>query len=146
MPTVEKKMIAENNFCVLSTCSNRLPNSSLMQYLCDDSYTQLFMLTLEGSIKQLNIAANPNVSLLIDSRASRSATPIQALTVYGTAEFIQDAEKIKEIVSLLVKQNGELEKIATDSRCMVIQVHAENFLFLDGINESSYTTSERKIE
>jgi len=139
MPTVEKKMIAENNFCVLSTCSNRLPNSSLMQYIYDSSCTQLFMLTLEGSVKQLNIAANPNVSLLIDSRASRSVTPIQALTVYGTAEFIQDANKIKEIVPLLVKQNGELEKIATDRRCMVIQVHAENFLFLDGINESSYT-------
>ena len=132
-------MIAENNFCVLATCSNHLPNSSLMQYICNESCTQLFMLTLKGSVKQLNIAANPNVSLLIDNRAARSNAHIQALTVYGTAEFIQEAEKIKEIVQLLVEQNGELGKIAADSQLMVIRVRAEKFLLLDGVNDKSYT-------
>ncbi|CZQ99474.1 pyridoxamine 5'-phosphate oxidase [Trichococcus palustris] len=139
MPTIEKKMIAENNFCVLATCSNYLPNSSLMQYICDESCTQLFMLTLKGSVKQLNIAANPHVSLLIDNRAARSNAPIQALTVYGTAEFVQDAKKIKEIGQLLVEQNGDLGKIASDNQLMVIRVRAEKFLLLDGVNDKSYT-------
>lgn len=139
MPTVEKKMIAENNICVLATCSNHLPNSSLMQYICDDSCTRLFMLTLKGSVKQVNIAANPNVSLLIDNRTSRLNAPIQALTVYGTAGFVQEPEKIQEIVQLLVEQNGELDKIAADSQLMVIQVRAEKFLLLDGVNDKSYT-------
>jgi nitroimidazol reductase NimA-like FMN-containing flavoprotein (pyridoxamine 5'-phosphate oxidase superfamily) len=111
-----------------------------MQYICDDSRTKLFMLTLKGSLKQQSIEKNPRVSLLIDTRdhISRKKEPIKSLTVYGKAEFIQDAQRKKELISQLVKENDNLKVLAGDSNCLVIQVSAEKFLLLDGVNKSTY--------
>jgi hypothetical protein len=49
------------------------------------------MLTLKGSSKQTNIASNPQVIILIDTRkdSQRSGLPILALTGYGNAEYVQ---------------------------------------------------------
>jgi nitroimidazol reductase NimA-like FMN-containing flavoprotein (pyridoxamine 5'-phosphate oxidase superfamily) len=138
--SIAKKMISQNNLCVLSTCGNGLPNSSLMQYICDDSCTKLFMLTLKGSQKQQSIEKNPRVSLLIDTRVdiTRNKEPIKSLTVYGQADFIQDAPRKKDLISQLVQKNNNLQVLAGDSNCLVIQVSAEKLLLLDGVDKSTY--------
>ena len=140
MITTAKNMIADNNLCVLSTCGDGQPNSSLMQYICDASCTKLFMLTLKGSQKQQNIKKNQRVSLLIDTRAdaARHQEPLKALTVYGQAEFIQDAPRKNELISQLVQKNSDLQVLAGDSNCLVIQVSAEKLLLLDGVDKSTY--------
>jgi nitroimidazol reductase NimA-like FMN-containing flavoprotein (pyridoxamine 5'-phosphate oxidase superfamily) len=140
MISVAKSMIADNNFCVLSTCGDGQPNSSLMQYTCDDGCTKLFMLTLQGSRKQQNIEKNPRVSLLIDTRADlkRNQEPVKSLTVYGRAEFIQAAPRKNELISQLVQKNNDLQVLAGDSNCLVIQVSAEKLLLLDGVDKSTY--------
>jgi nitroimidazol reductase NimA-like FMN-containing flavoprotein (pyridoxamine 5'-phosphate oxidase superfamily) len=139
MISIAKKMISENNLCVLSTCSDGLPNTSLMQYICDESCTKLFMLTLKGSQKQLNIEKNPRVSLLIDTRADikRNNEPIKSLTVYGQAGFIRDARRKKELIGQLVQKNSNLQVLAGNSNCLVIQVSAEKLLLLDGVDKST---------
>jgi nitroimidazol reductase NimA-like FMN-containing flavoprotein (pyridoxamine 5'-phosphate oxidase superfamily) len=140
MISIAKNMIADNNLCVLSTCGDVQPNSSLMQYICDDSCTKLFMLTLRESQKQQSIEKNPRVSLLIDTRtdATRDQEPIKSLTVYGQAEFIQDTPRKNELISRLVQKNNNLQVLAGDSNCLVIQVSAEKLLLLDGVAKSTY--------
>ncbi len=140
MITTAKKMISDNNLCVLSTCGAGQPNSSLMQYISDDSCTKLFMLTLKGSQKQQNIEKNPRVSLLIDTRtdAMQNNEPIKSLTVYGRAEFIQDGPRKNELISELVQKYKNLQALAGDSNCLVIQVSAEKLLLLDGVDNSTY--------
>lgn len=140
MISIAKSMISDNSLCVLSTCRDGQPNTSLMQYICDDSCTKLFMLTLKGSQKQQSIEKNPRVSLLIDTRAdtTRNKEPVKSLTVYGQAEFIQDAPRKKELISQLVQKNNNLQALARDSNCLVIQVSAEKFLLLDGVDKSTY--------
>lgn len=140
MISIANNMIADNNLCVLSTCGDGQPNTSLMQYICDNSCTKLFMLTLKGSQKQQSIEKNPRVSLLIDTRAdiTRNKEPIKSLTVYGQAEFIRDAPRKNELISQLVQKNNNLQVLAGDSNCLVIQVSAEKLLLLDGVDKSTY--------
>jgi nitroimidazol reductase NimA-like FMN-containing flavoprotein (pyridoxamine 5'-phosphate oxidase superfamily) len=140
MISTAKNMISDNNLCVLSTCGDGRPNSSLMQYICDESCTKLFMLTLKGSQKQQSIEKNPRVSLLIDTRADarRNKEPIKSLTVYGQAEFVLDAPRKNELISQLVRKNNNLQVLAGDSNCLVIQVSAEKLLLLDGVDKSTY--------
>ena len=140
MLSIAKNMISDNYLCVLSTCGDGQPNSSLMQYITDDSCTKLFMLTLKGSQKQQNIEKNPRVSLLIDTRANPAGQqePIKSLTVYGRAEFIRDAPGKNELISRLVQKNNNLQVLAGDSNCLVIQVSAEKLLLLDGVDKSTY--------
>lgn len=135
-----KNMILENNLCVLSTCNNDLPNSSLMQYICNENCTKIYVITLKDSTKYQNIERNPRVSLLIDTRDSISSKtePIKSLTVYGKAEAIEDYESFKNILNMIVKKHKNLTQISENVNCMVIEIRAEKFLLLDGVNESRY--------
>ena len=139
MLTIAQKMLEENNLCVLATCSNDSPNSSLMHYLYDGSSMNIFMLSLRGSVKHNNITANPQVSLLIDTRVNVSQTgmPVMALTVYGKAVFIQDPQRHQTVVDQMAGRYKSLAKLASDSRCLVIQVQMEKMLLLDGVNDKS---------
>ena len=139
MLTTAQKMLEENNLCVLATCSNNLPNSSLMHYIYDSAGKNIFMLTLRGSMKHINIAANPQVSLLIDTRMDllKLALPVMALTVYGKAGFVQDPQKHQALVDQLAARFDSLAKLAGDSQCLVIQVQMEKMLLLDGVNDKS---------
>ena len=126
-------MLEENNLCVLATCSNNLPNSSLMHYIYDGIGMNIFMLTLRGSVKHNNISANPQVSLLIDTRTDlpQPGFIVMALTVYGKAGFVQDPQRRQALVDQLVARYGSLAKLAGDSQCLVIQVKMEKMLLLD---------------
>jgi len=137
MLMIIQKMLEENHLCVLATCSNNSPNSSLMHYIYDGISMNIFMITLAGSLKYNNIIANPQVSLLIDTRMdlSQPGIPVMALTVYGKAGFVQDPQRHRELVGQLVDRFGTLAKLAGDSRCLVIQVQMERMLLLDGVSD-----------
>ena len=132
-----RKMLKENNLCVLATCNDNLPNSSLMQYLFDDISIKIFMLTLSGSMKFDNITANPQVSLLIDTRSdvNHEGSPVMALTVYGKATIVTDPQKQQALIEQLVDRNSNLTILARDSRCLVIQMKIEKMLLLDGVSD-----------
>lgn len=134
-----RKMLQDNNLCVLATCNDNLPNSSLMQYIYDDMSMNIFMLTLSGSVKYDNIIANPQVSLLIDNRSNvkQVRLPIMALTVYGKATIVTDSQKQQALIDQLVDKNSNLTILARDVHCSVIQIKIEKMLLLDGVNEKS---------
>lgn len=139
MLTIAQKMLMDNNLCVLATCSDNFPNSSLMHYIYDDIGKNIYMLSQRGSVKYNNIKANPQVSLLIDTRTDlpQPGLPIKALTVYGKAGFVQDQPKHQALVDQLIAKYASLAKLAGDSKCAVIQVQMEEMLLLDGINSLS---------
>jgi nitroimidazol reductase NimA-like FMN-containing flavoprotein (pyridoxamine 5'-phosphate oxidase superfamily) len=133
-----EKMILENNLCVLSTCRNNIPNSSLMNYIADENYRELYMITLKGSTKYLNIKINPMVSLLIDTRnyLLNESEEIKALTVYGKAKLIVDKNEREANIKLLTRKYNHLVHLAGKVDVCVIQVTVESFLLLNGVNDS----------
>ena len=139
MMKIASKLLKENNLCVLATCSDQLPNSSLMQYVYDEINMSIFMLTLSGSVKYNNITANSQVSLLIDTRSDVKAVglPVMALKVYGKAKIVTDLQRHQVLVDQLVAKFSNLTILAGDSRCLVIQIEIERMLLLDGVNDQS---------
>ncbi len=140
MINTAKKIISENKICVLATCYNDLPNTSLMKYICDESCFKIYMLTLKGSSKYQNIERNPRVSLLIDTRESRSngEGQIQALTIYGKANLIENSDWCKSITNDLVKKFVDLTPLSENENCVVIEVCADSLLLLDSVDQSTY--------
>ncbi len=135
MMTIARKILRENNLCVLATCNDNLPNCSLMQYLYDDSSMSIYMLTLSESVKYKNILANPQVSLLIDTRTDVKSMelPVMALTLYGKATTVSDPQMQQSFIDQMVNKYSNLAVLAGDNRCLVIQIHIENMLLLDGV-------------
>ena len=99
----------------------------------------VFMLTLKGSSKQINITSNPQVSILIDTRidSQQSGLPIKALTVYGKAEFVNNSQRHLALVDEMADKFPTLAELAGDNRCLVIQMRIEKMLLLDGIIDQS---------
>lgn len=137
-----KSMVADNNFCVLSTCKDNLTNSSLMLYLSSDTQDKLYMVTLKGSLKYTNICENPEVSLLIDTREQvlEAQGSVKALTVYGKASILQDPSFHEEILKKLTKKHPTLRDLTRLEEASVLEVQVEKFLYLDGVNSPQYFT------
>ena len=131
-------MLMDNNLCVLATCSENKPNSSLMKYTCNNDASEMYMLTLKGSSKYKNILSNPEVSLLVDTR--NNSNGIRALTIYGKASLPEDVTSRQVVISELVLKNPDLAVFAGNPEVCLIAVKIESFLLLDGLIESSYFT------
>jgi len=134
-------MIRENNFCVLSTCRDDLPNSSLMKYICNEMVNEIYMLAIKGSNKYFNIVSNPHVSFLVDTRSEsqENAELIQALTVYGDANIIEDEVMSKLLKERLVAANPNLAVLADNQESCVIKVKINSVLMLNSISESRFS-------
>lgn len=139
MLTTAENMLGRSDFCVLATCSRDLPNSSLMHFLYDTSDKTIYMLTLRGSVKDDNITANPQVSLLVDTRmdVQQQGQPVAALTVYGKARFVEGAEARRAKITELLDKYPDLAPIAGNDQCLVMQVQVEKMMLLDGVNDQS---------
>jgi len=136
-----KEMIRENNFCVLSTCRDDIPNSSLMKYVCNEMVNEIYMLAIKESNKYLNIVSNPHVSFLVDTRSESQENEaiIQALTVYGDAAIIEDEVMSKLIKERLVEANPNLAVLANNKESCVIKVKINSMLMLNNVSESRFS-------
>ena len=85
-----KDLIKRKDMCVLATAFDNKPHCSLMAYVTDDDCGAIYMVTGRETTKYRNISANPQVSLLIDTREEHpgdSRPKAQALTVSGVFDF-----------------------------------------------------------
>ena len=140
MEKIAREMIEEGTLCVLSTSYGDEPNTSLMQYISNESANKIYMVTLESSTKFHNLIMNPRVSLLIDTRDKLSSEEehIKSLIVYGKVKIIDDAETKDDILKRLVRKHRNLIPISENKDCRVIEVCAEEMVLLNGVDEAKY--------
>jgi len=137
MKSILIDILLNNNLCVLSTCKNNIPNSSLMQYICDSRCTKIYMLTLKESTKYDNIINNSNVSLLIDTRIHNNKQQIQAATLYGEASILDDKSVSKNIIGQLSNKHESLLNLASDINVCVVEITIKSALLLENVDKSS---------
>ena len=140
MEKIAQKMIGEGTLCVLSTCFEDDPNTSLMQYISNETCNKIYMITLESSTKYHNLIRNPRVSLLIDTRDKLSSEDelIKSLILYGNGKIIDDAETENDILKRFVIKHRNLIPLTENKDCRIIEVSAEKMLLLNGVDEAQY--------
>ena len=133
-------IISENNLCVLCTCKNNIPNSSLMLYISSDTCTKIYVLTRKTGAKYLNILDNPHVSLLIDTRDSinNKTNQIESLTIYGEAYIIEDKDTSERLINQLVQKHDRLINLASNVDVCVVEISICSVMLLDGVDKSHY--------
>ena len=131
------KIMSENNFCVLCTCNNDIPDASLMLYICDNLCTKMHMLTLKETTKYANIINNQNVSLLIDTRDTiqDKTSQIRALTIHGEASIVTEDDAAKELIDQMMKKHDTLSNLALNKNVCVIEVSIKSILFLENVDK-----------
>lgn len=135
-----KKMLLENDFCVLCTCSHDVPDASLMLYICDDLCTKIYMLTLKTTTKYANIVNNKSVSLLVDTRDTigDKSAQVEALTIHGEASIVVDYDASRKIIHQMISKHDKLSNLASNDDVCVIEVTINSIMFLENVDKVSY--------
>jgi nitroimidazol reductase NimA-like FMN-containing flavoprotein (pyridoxamine 5'-phosphate oxidase superfamily) len=135
-----KTLLKEGDMCVLATCSDNRPHCSLMGYITDETAETVYMVTLKDSQKYRNIAGNPQVSLLVDTRQDiplMGRAGVKALTVHGTCRPIPSEEE-RALLAELADKHPQLAGLVRDPSAVLLQVRVEGLLLLDGVSEAHY--------
>jgi len=132
-----KKIIRHHDLCVLATTDRERPHTSLMSYIADEECRHLFLVTSPNTRKFSNLIANPEVSLLIDTR---EAVPppdrgrVMSLIVSGTAGPIDD-QGVKDVMfSRFRSLRPHLKDLLDDPLTELIDVHVHSIQLLDGVS------------
>jgi nitroimidazol reductase NimA-like FMN-containing flavoprotein (pyridoxamine 5'-phosphate oxidase superfamily) len=136
---VEMKQLAmEKTICVLATVAGNKPYCSLMAYATDENCTEIYMATQRSTQKFRNLAANPAVSLMIDTREALPRSQARALTVEGTCTRIEDDSKRKLARARLLSIHPQLKDFLTltDSEILCVKIHS--LLLLKGLTEAHH--------
>ena len=136
-----QELMKSNRICALATVAESGPHCSLMSYAVSEDGTELYMATDKNTKKYRNLAANPSVSLLIDSReenARGSRTATRALTVTGTIRHGLDESERKAVREALCRRHPDLKDFFSNPSVEVIVVKINTLQLLDGITDSYF--------
>jgi len=135
-----KRLVKENDICVLATAADNRPHCSLMAYACDDTGLEILMATKRDSTKYRNLTNNPSVSLLIDTRAEnpgKERSQTKALTVAGRCEGVPLAA-VSDGMKRLQERHPHLKDLLKEPDVALFVVKAESFLLLEGVTEAHF--------
>jgi nitroimidazol reductase NimA-like FMN-containing flavoprotein (pyridoxamine 5'-phosphate oxidase superfamily) len=136
-----KRLMRSRDICVLATASGERPHCSLMAYVADDECREIYMVTGRNTTKYRNLAANPEVSLLIDTREEHMAgnrRQAQALTVEGRFEPVDDPDTKRRIAGRFREEHPHLRAIMDDPEAEFICVRVRSLLLLDGVSDAHF--------
>ena len=133
-----KALAREKNSCVLATIAGNKPYCSLMAYVTNGACTEIYMVTHRQTQKYQNLAANPAVSLLIDTRDTSPRSAARAMTVEGIFQKIEDPAKEKKVRRKLLSVHPHLNEFMGHSEAEVFQINIKSFLLLDGLTRASF--------
>lgn len=131
-------IIQSNHVCVLATVSDGKPHCSLMSYVADADSREIYMITQRETKKYRNLAGNPAVSLLIDTRQTDSQSHTKALTITGIFQGTIDENKKSNIRTSLLKKNNDLKAFVDDPSVEIIFVQVKAVQLLDGIKNAYF--------
>jgi len=139
-----KSLLQAKDACVLATAADAQPHCSLMSYVTDEAGDRILMVTSRHSTKFTNLVQNPRVSLLVDTRdgaSSGEGGEVQALTVAGRAEIEEDENEDAQARDRLLRGHPHLRPILEDPESVVICIHIDSFLLLDGPAKASFESN-----
>lgn len=103
-----------------------------MTYLIMDDIKTLYMVSKVTSKKYQSLLANPQVSVLVDTRQNLAVDKkIISITFEGTFQVVNDAEA-QQIKIKLANHHCELNEILKNPDSSLFAIKLSSFLLLDG--------------
>lgn len=120
------KLLSEQSFGVLGTNHKGHPYASLVAFAASAGARFLHFATTRATRKYLNLAADNQVALLVDSRTGQ-ALPLYeaaAVTAYGTAREVAVAERA-EILESYLARHPQLKTFVSSPTTALFSIEVE---------------------
>jgi len=123
-----RDLCISQKLAVVSTQSDGQPYASLVAFAASDDLRHIFFVTARTTRKFANLTKDARVAVLINSSVNRESDFHDAVsvTVTGTAEEIEDAERNK-VLTLYLSKHPYLEDFAQAPTCAVIRVTTKSY-------------------
>jgi hypothetical protein len=82
--------------------------------------------------------ANPNVSLLVDSRGQQAMAQIQALTIEGRFIAFDDEPEKNDIRKQFIDRHPDIAAFADHPDAEPLRIEIQSFLLLNGLEEAHH--------
>jgi nitroimidazol reductase NimA-like FMN-containing flavoprotein (pyridoxamine 5'-phosphate oxidase superfamily) len=135
-----KSLLQARTMCVLATVADGRPHCSLMAYAVGGGGTEVYLSTLRATRKFRNVAENPSVSLLVDTREELPRGRARALTVEGECRPIAAGPERDSARARLAALHPHLRVLLDDPECEILCVRVTSFLLLKGLTEAHRLT------
>jgi len=124
-------LLTRQKFGVLATHGRPYPYATLVACAHSKDLKHIYFATIRDTRKYQNIAAEPHVSLLLDSRKNRSGDikDACALTVLGQALETRGAAKEKAL-KLYCRTHPRLCGFVRDPNCALMEVLVERYILV----------------
>ncbi len=122
------RVMSSQLVAVLSTSDRGEPYSCLVSFEVTEDYRQIVFATMRQRLKYRHMAANPNVSLMVDNRENKASDLRQAvsISISGTATDTKGDTREK-CARLLLTRHPELEDFVAHPDCAVICVTVNRY-------------------
>jgi nitroimidazol reductase NimA-like FMN-containing flavoprotein (pyridoxamine 5'-phosphate oxidase superfamily) len=116
---------------VLCTQRENQPYASLVAFVISDDLKYLYLITPKTTRKFTNLAANPQVSVLVNSSENRESDFHRAMaaTIIGMASEIS-ARKHPDIIKSYLEKHPYLEDFAKSPTCALVQIKVKSYFLV----------------
>ena len=123
-----RTLFRTQKLAVLSTHSSGQPYASLVAFVASEDLEHLYFATIRTTRKYNNLAVDPRVAMLIDSRSNLDSDihAAVAVTATGTATEVRDQEKTQSI-ELYLSKHPYLQDFIRAESCALIRVSVQTY-------------------
>lgn len=129
-------LLVEQKLAVLATSEAGRPYTSLVAFAATPDLGALLLATERATRKYANLAAEPRVALLIDSRTHQDSDLHEALavTALGRAETVEGPEQ-EALRALLLVRHPQLAGFVRSPTCALVRVRVQSYILVSSFQE-----------
>ncbi len=123
-----RELLKSQLFCVLATQDKGQPYGNLVAFMATDDLEDLVFATSRRTRKYRNIASDPRVALLADSRSNQQSDIRNAIvvTALGTAEEAEGADR-ERLLNLYLAKHPNLAGFVSSPDCALLRVRIDKY-------------------
>jgi nitroimidazol reductase NimA-like FMN-containing flavoprotein (pyridoxamine 5'-phosphate oxidase superfamily) len=126
-----KALFLSQPLAVLATQFNGQPYGSLVAFAATEDLRGLVFGTARGTRKFVNIATDPRVAMVMDSRTNQRVDfqRAVAVTATGTVEEVEGTEK-DQLLKLYLSKHPHLKRFVMSPRCALLRVNVNTYVIV----------------
>jgi heme iron utilization protein len=124
-----KLLLIENKFGVLATLGFEYPYTSLVAFICNDDFKEIYFATDKNTSKYNNIMKNPNISFLVCDLGRNSIKDGKSVTALGQVTEIKDYKSSKELNNYITK-HPDLNDFINNPFSSFMKISVHKYIFV----------------
>jgi general stress protein 26 len=131
-------LLNQQRLATLATLSQATPYCNLVAFTHSDDLQTILFSTPRKSTKYANIARNPNVALLIDSRTQSGSDAQAGMAVTAIGSVVQDSQQELDVLKKLhAARHPQFKDFIYSPDCALMQVRVQRYILVSSLRDVS---------